>query len=419
MTNTEFKKKIAAATDSEWFKNVQVTFNFPYIDITISLKGITAIYEFVNQQISGWEAIEKPIPNEIQQSQAYFQNIKNQIIQFVNSYLYQQGSNLNSHWSNAKNTINRTNQKPFTYDSPYTEFLIRIFKENSNYFLGAYNCITETNFNINNKYHLFGAILAYEFILKEKSKIAERRKAEQVSITKLKTDFQKYLTESEVQLTNHLNVSNKKFTEYTQKIDDLKNEKNDLFTKWFENTKSEEWQKWFEPSKKKIDELEQTYQVKLKLEEPAKYWFDRAKSLKVQGWFAMSLIIVLVVLTCWSLGKILWSTPEQIYSSWFQGDKSAAIRWSIVYVTLISFIAYCIRALTKVMFSSFHLARDCEERHTLTYFYLSLLKDSKVDEKDRQLIMQSLFSRAETGLLKDDSSPTMPSDSIGKIITTR
>ena len=121
--------------------------------------------------------------------------------------------------------------------------------------------------------------------------------------------------------------------------------------------------------------------------------------------------------SCVSLGTILWATPEQIYTSWFSSDKSAAIRWSIVYVTLISFMAFCIRAVTKVMFSSFHLARDCEERHTLTYFYLSLLKDSKVDDKDRQLIMQSLFSRAETGLLKDDSSPTMPNDAISKIIS--
>jgi len=62
------------------------------------------------------------------------------------------------------------------------------------------------------------------------------------------------------------------------------------------------------------------------------------------------------------------------------------------------------------MFSSFHLARDCEERHTLTYFYLSLLKDSKVENSDRPLIMQSLFSRADTGLLKEDSAPTMPND---------
>lgn len=86
-----------------------------------------------------------------------------------------------------------------------------------------------------------------------------------------------------------------------------------------------------------------------------------------------------------------------------------------MYITVISFIAFGLRALFKVMFSSFHLARDCEERHTLTYFYLALLKDSNVDDKDRQLIMQSLFSRADTGLLKDDSSPTMPNDIAGKI----
>jgi len=69
------------------------------------------------------------------------------------------------------------------------------------------------------------------------------------------------------------------------------------------------------------------------------------------------------------------------------------------------------------MFSSFHLARDCEERHTLTYFYLSLLKDSKVADSDRQLIMQSLFSRADTGLLKEDSSPTMPNDVVNKFMS--
>jgi hypothetical protein len=73
------------------------------------------------------------------------------------------------------------------------------------------------------------------------------------------------------------------------------------------------------------------------------------------------------------------------------------------------------RAITKVMFSSFHLARDSEERNTLTYFYLSLVNDSKIDEKDRHLVVQSLFSRADTGLLKEDSSPTMPNDFVGKI----
>lgn len=56
------------------------------------------------------------------------------------------------------------------------------------------------------------------------------------------------------------------------------------------------------------------------------------------------------------------------------------------------------------------MALDNKERHTLTYFYLALLKDSNVDENDRQLIMESLFSRADTGLLKEEGGPTMPND---------
>jgi len=68
------------------------------------------------------------------------------------------------------------------------------------------------------------------------------------------------------------------------------------------------------------------------------------------------------------------------------------------------------------MFSSFHLSRDCQERHTLTYFYLALLKENEIAPEEKQLIIQSLFSRSDTGLLKDDGSPSMPNDFAGKLI---
>jgi len=45
----------------------------------------------------------------------------------------------------------------------------------------------------------------------------------------------------------------------------------------------------------KITELEKTYQGKLKLEEPAKYWDNRAKELRKQGWWSLGIGVVLVV----------------------------------------------------------------------------------------------------------------------------
>jgi hypothetical protein len=38
---------------------------------------------------------------------------------------------------------------------------------------------------------------------------------------------------------------------------------------------------------------------------------------------------------------------------------------------------------------STHLARDAEEREQHSYLYLSLIEDSSVEEKDRNLILQS------------------------------
>jgi len=121
--------------------------------------------------------------------------------------------------------------------------------------------------NLNSSNWLSGAILAYEFIQKDHTNITERRNAEKGSITKIRNDFQKYLSESEQQLVTHLHKANENYADHAKKIDELKTEKENLFTTWFD------------PAQKRVAELEETYKEKLKLEEPAKYWNDRAKKL--------------------------------------------------------------------------------------------------------------------------------------------
>ncbi len=92
------------------------------------------------------------------------------------------------------------------------------------------------------------------------------------------------------------------------------------------------------------------------------------------------------------------------------------IKWSIILITIISLLAYGIKILARLTFSTYHLSRDAEEREQLTHVYLALKKDTSVEEVDRHLILQSLFSRSDTGLLKEDSSPTMPSGIVEKYI---
>ena len=66
------------------------------------------------------------------------------------------------------------------------------------------------------------------------------------------------------------------------------------------------------------------------------------------------------------------------------------------------------KLLSKMTFSSFHLMRDAQEREQLTYLYLALTHESEIDKSSRDIVLQSLFSRSETGLLVKENGPTMP-----------
>lgn len=418
MTLTEFKNKVKEAQDHEWWKNKSANFNFSYISFNKEISGATAIYQFVNQQLKGWLKLTD-LPSELQQSVSYFSKIQNGLIHLTSNPA-QSGINKENQWNSLvqRHIDNINNLFPFTYNCPETEFIIEVHSNYRNKTVeGAFHFITQqiNNTITNNAEYFRGVILGYEFQSRDQSDIVSRRKKEHSSFSKLRSDFQEYLSESETHLNDHLIGATDNYNKHVGLIDGFKEAKEALFNDWFEKSKKD-FSSFDESSKTKISDLENTYQEKLKLEEPARYWDERAKSLRKQGWFALIGLIILVGGAAYSLQDLLWKVPEQIYGSFFNGDKSAAIRWSVIYVTFISFIAFAVRAVTKVMFSSFHLARDSEERHTLTYFYLSLLKDAKVDDKDKQLIMQSLFSRADTGLLKDDSSPTMPGESITKFL---
>lgn len=415
MTTTELKKKIAEAKNKAWFTNKAQSFNFPYINFHTEITGISAIYEFAIQQVNGWEAVESNLPQELQHSKNYFSTVSNSIEQFVQNYSDQEPNYLESYWNNVITQINNIRQFPLTYNCPESEFLISVYKKIPNSLHGAFNFITgQINASITqDKNYYIGTQLAYEFTMKDHTEISLRRNAEKTSISNIRNDFNKYLTKSESEVVEHLSNTNEKYQEYTEAIDSLKQEKDTLFSEWFETSKTD-FETFDKESNEKIINIEKAYHELLSLKTPAEYWRLRATQLKKEGWTAINWLIVLVAFACISLYFLLWLTPEGMLLSFIEGQASA-IKWSIIYVTFIAFLTYGIRALNKIAFSSFHLARDSEEREQLTFVYLALIKEGSVDEKDKNLIMQSLFSRADTGLLKEDSSPTMPNDIAGKL----
>ncbi|MBL7794542.1 MAG: hypothetical protein JNK77_19570 [Saprospiraceae bacterium] len=411
MDTKEFRAKIAEAKEKEWFNSREFTIHFQSMGTSGPFTGLSSLHLFLSEQIEGWEKFGDSIPADLMKSKEYFTKLKSRIESFLSNYLNKSKEQLDGMWREEESHI-KSNSKVFTYDSPETKFLLQLHKKYPKSFPSGFNFLTG-GAEFNTRDQLIGSLLAYEFFLKDDTQITERVKKEKASINKLKEDLTRQITASESHLSEHLANAVTRYKEYTQAIDQIKNDKEKSFQDWFDTSKKG-YSTFEADAKKKIAELEKTYEELLRLKKPAEYWNHRAATLKKEGWKSFYWLIGSVAIVCITLYMLLWLTPEGMLLS-FDTNKSGAIKWSIIYVTFLSFLAFVVRALYKVSFSSFHLARDAEEREQLTYVYLSLIKESAVDEKEKSLIMQSLFSRADTGLLKEDSSPTMPNDLAGKI----
>jgi hypothetical protein len=417
MTLSEFRKLILDTQNADTFNSIEASFNFNYINNVISLKGITAIYEYVSQQYQGWLALGVDLPSQFIESREYFQGIIKALESFVTNY-GSSASSIQSNWprqvGNKITIINQGNNVfHIPYNIPEVEFLLKINRDFPDYYLGAYNLLIRNDMgNIANVNHFMGSMMAYEFKQKGNTDILSRRDVEKSSLTRIRNDFQKYLTDSESQIVTLLKESDDKYSEYVKSLNILKDNRDKEFQEWFNHTKTEEWDKWYTYKQSTLSELESTYKEHLKLKEPATYWLEKSKEYRCTGIISIIVLLIIVSLSCLFLGNVLVKSPDWIFINVFKGNEIATAKWTIIFFTLIALIAFTIKAITKYMFSSFHLARDAEERHTLTVFYLSLIKDSTVKDEDRNLILQSLFSRTDTGLLKDDGSPTLPTGDI-------
>ncbi len=407
MTLKDLNIAIAETENSDWYFTYQTVFNFPHINYNITLNGVPALYEYILKQIEGFEKAVS-LPQELVAVKKRFVDAKATVLSLVSDK-----NSRNHSWDSNLTFLKNNSPLVFPFDAPETQFLIKVWIDQQVYYSGAFEFMTGNLNHTQNKNYWMGYMLAYEFLSKDFSAIAERKESEKKSIASTRADFQNKLGEAETHLAEYYAQAHQKFTDYSKSIDELKIEKENLYTGWFDKT-SKAFTDFNSKSSKTIKDYEDLYKEKLKLEAPAKYWSERAAKLRKEGYWwlggLISCILVSSIVLVWILGKTADGTIQKIFA-----DTSIAVKWSIALVTLISFLAYGVRTFAKLTFSSFHLVRDAEEREQLTYVYLALQKEAKIDATERHLIMQSLFSRADSGLLKDDASPTMPGNIVDQM----
>lgn len=247
-----------------------------------------------------------------------------------------------------------------------------------------------------------GAMLGYEFVNQE-SDITKRRNGEKLSLGHLRNSFantkDELFTEVEELKADfsQWDLSNKKSFERLYKVNKYLGERH---IKQQDKQFNDTLRAWSST----VDELEKTYEEKLRLDKPAVYWNKAARKYGIQGGLWGLAVVVLVV-----VGLVYF---KEFFVTWLQGREIGVeldtIQGVILFGSIAAVYAFLMRVLSRLTFSSFHLMRDAEEREQLTYLYLSLSHETEVDKASREIILQALFSRTETGLLAQEHGPTMP-----------
>ncbi|MEP0175057.1 MAG: DUF6161 domain-containing protein [Paraglaciecola sp.] len=387
----------------------------------IKFEDLGTLYSFAKEQSKFWGEAAEKYKNAKNHSLINSSNYFNQLINLIDGWKESletwDDTQLNQQLNNNqhRSLLNNIRQNWLWSGHPFVGAFLECNKQ---YGIQAatsfFSFIVNKQFNNSNRREDFiGSLLAYEFELQD-SELTKRRNSEKASFSQLRNQLDE---------TTHKLIG---------EADDLK----DNFSSWDEKTRTD-WQSWLEEvssehtsqqetqknehenqqssqkdefisymdgCKARIAELENTYQEKLRLEKPATYWKKSAKKYGNQG-SLWSIALVASIL----LGLVYF---YDFFDSWLKGQAVAVklntLQGAVIFGSILAVYAFLVKTISKLTFSSFHLMRDSEEREQLTYLYLSLNNDGQIDESSRELILQALFSRSETGLLAGESGPTMP-----------
>lgn len=102
--------------------------------------------------------------------------------------------------------------------------------------------------------------------------------------------------------------------------------------------------------------------------------------------------------------KITSKNSDSISSLTFDFSK---IGWYALMIFASSSIFWIIRITVKIALSNLHLSEDAYERVVMIQTYLSFIQEGEIEEKDKELILSSLFRQSNIGIIKDESSVTI------------
>lgn len=147
--------------------------------------------------------------------------------------------------------------------------------------------------------------------------------------------------------------------------------------------------------------IEKTYDQKLALQKPVRYWQTKeVHHGKYARNFGVGAILATILLGLGMAWLVHWT-----FSS-LKPDENPK-HWQVGLLVIASFFTvWFVRILVRMFFSHHHLATDAAERRMMILTYLAMSREgAQFANDDKKLIVQHLFRSASDGLVKDDAAP--------------
>lgn len=360
---------------------------------------INQLKEFIDGEVEFWGQCNQGRANEIKN---HFNDIKSDLNNFI-SYSDSE-YNANHYLSRVLSSL-KVNRFPLIFsETQIGKFVLEQYSISYQrasavieYIFGSNNSLSY----LSNKEYFEGVLEAYKYSNQE------------IAFTKLEDNFDESILEIKEKIIKTHDNLYKVSKEYHENLIESYNNFSGDISNWRDTIKSEV-ESYLEDKVNTFKDLEIAYKEKLKLEAPIEYWGKLHNDYNKKGrtWtgIAISTSVSMMIL----LMVILYNIPSQLNVT-LDNFSFQSLRATLILALIISIGVYLIRLFVKLALSAYHLSRDAKERYQLTYVYLALINEGTISEQDRNIVLQALFSRADTGLLKGDSSPTLPDGMINQL----
>jgi F0F1-type ATP synthase membrane subunit b/b' len=159
----------------------------------------------------------------------------------------------------------------------------------------------------------------------------------------------------------------------------------------------------------KLNSLIATYYQHLALKSPVEYWEENRETHKASA----RTYLIWLATTGPICGFIVFS------AGWVLIGRDPQPVWGhiVLFATVAALVVWALRVLMKLYLSHMHLETSARERVVMAKTYLALMSEGvKVGDKERSIVMESLFRPATTGILKDDGLQTSAVELLSRLL---